>query len=345
LQGGEVGGIASFTFGLANGEMPIGNPIFPFAFAVQSKELLTTVLDIAAYGLEKSGVEFKKQNLISKLFTRDKRYGQSIDDITESMSATYRDMKNVYLNNNHPYALEQQKLDKLERKFYKETPFIKPEIINYNVMSGHYREIKETFERSGGVFQGFYKMKPEDWEYFNNIIVNAWWARRNQFIEGGKLPNEASKSATDAIEDKLMSLHPILNGVGNNKTGKKWMEQRDEYKRYVQKLALDQGKDKNFYWSAALEQEKKYYLKMNRFLKQWPKWISNHDNYKADENIKYWKKLYPTRWDKTLGGVPTEKSLKPYEGGFLKMDLDSAKIMDSKRINNLIQELDLRGIK
>jgi len=345
LQNAEVGGIGSFMFGIANGEAPLGNPLFPFAFASQSVDIFNTLLDIAAYGLEKGDVEFQKVNWWRKHLIRDKRYFQSVEDATESIGAAYRDFKSTYLNNNHPYRLQQKKLDDLERKFYKDTPFMQPEIIKYSVMTGHYREIKEAFEKSGGVFQGFYKMQPEDWDHFNDVIINAWWARKNLYIEGGMLPDESSKAASKAIEDKLMSLHPILNGQGNKKDSKKYMTIRNEYKAYVQKLALDQGKDKNFYWSAALEQEKKYYLKMDRFLKQWSKWISNHDNYKLEENLKYFKKLYPTRWDQTLGIIPSDKTLKKYKGKFVPIKLDSAKVMDAGRIENLARELNMRGIK
>jgi hypothetical protein len=344
LQEADIGGLLGFTWGLLNQEIPYGNPLYPNAFLNQGTTVIQAIVDIARAGGEKLGVDPAGKGDFAKYYVRSKRYGQAPKDLLKGIVATYRDYQSLYLNTNHPYAVAQRDLDKLEDKFYKETPNVKPEIISHSVMTGHYNELKKAFEQTGGLFQKFYKMEDEDWEYFNGIVMNAWVAKRNEFIQGTKTPPGASMAATSAIEDKLMSLHPILNGLGSKpskkgKTQTAWMSKREEYKSYCQRLALDQGKDKNFYWKQLLDQEQKYYLKMNSFLKQWRGWINKHENYKFDENKKYWQKMYPTYWDKKLMGVPTEESLKQFEGKFKGIELDSAKIMSQERISNLLKEL------
>jgi hypothetical protein len=201
----------------------------------------------------------------------------------------------------------------MEMKFYKETKAPKSEIISNSVMTRHYREIKDAFNKTGGNFKGFWDMNKDDWGYLNGVIMNAWWSRRNEYIQNGYKPVEASIAATDNIDMQLMMLHPILNGQGNAKNDKKHLKTRKQFELYL-----------NFHWDKALEQEKKYYLKMRSFLTQWKKWVSNHENYKMDENKKYWKQIVPGSWEKYLG-VKVDPKYKPTD--IKGIDLDTDKIL------------------
>jgi hypothetical protein len=63
---------------------------------------------------------------------------------------------------------------------------------------------------------------------------------------------------------------------------------------------------------------------MRSFLTQWKKWVSNHENYKMDENKKYWKQIVPGSWEKYLG-VKVDPKYKPTD--IKGIDLDTDKIL------------------
>ena len=329
LQRADIGASLSFTWGLLNQELPIGNPLFPNAFLNQATELTGALLDIARLGAEELGVDARDWGGLSKYAVSDRNFKQISKDLTGSIVAQYRDFKALYVNNNHPYAVRHKEIQNMEMKFYKETKAPKPEIISNSVMTRHYREIKDAFNKTGGNFKGFWDMDKDDWEYLNGVIMNAWWSRRNEYIQNGYKADEASIAATDNIDMQLMMLHPILNGQGNTKTDKKHLRTRKQFELYLKKLAKDQGRDENFHLDKALEQEKKYYLKMRSFLTQWGKWVSNHENYKMDENKKYWKQIVPGSWEKYLGVKVKPGISVPWKG----IDLDTDKILKNVTFN------------
>ena len=182
-------------------------------------------------------------------------------------------------------------------------------------MSDEYREMKESFEMASNM------------NLFNEAVIGAWWSKYHQAIEtGNETPEGAANVATQAINQKIVSLNPILNGVGKKK-GTKWFPERTRYFLYLKEKAVKQGKDKNPlteqdkvniikgkiseelnkklttspYVLRALKQEIVFDARIKAWENQWNYFLRT--NYKQDEYKKYWSKIHSSTWEK-LGIAP-----------------------------------------
>ena len=106
--------------------------------------------------------------------------------------------------------------------------------------------------------------------------------------------NEARKRTETAIQQKLRSLHPILNGKGANEDNLLF-SQREEYFLYLQTIAKNQNKisikkiDENFYVNRLINQENEFNRRMQSWADQWHGWLEEQGHTKKDVLLKYWK--------------------------------------------------------
>tara|TARA_R100000808_G_scaffold7970_1_gene22832 strand:+ start:2547 stop:9641 length:7095 start_codon:yes stop_codon:yes gene_type:complete len=314
LHNMEQGAIHSWIWGVIAGVNPLSNPYLPAPAIQQGKEVYAFVLGLLQIAAEKSSDI--DTNSFSRYLMKTKTWQQSGVDLGKAISGAYRDWRQTFLNRNNKYYKIQQEIDSNERTYKKE---VKP--ISYNpvaeasVMADEYRAMKEAFEMS------------DNMNLFNETVIGAWWNKYHDAIEtGNETPDGAAQKATQAINQKIVSLNPILNGVGRKK-GTKWFSERMRYFLYLKEKAVKQGKDKNPlteqdkaniikgninesiqnkvntspYVIRALKQEIVFDARIKVWEKQWSYFLRK--NYKQDDYKKYWSKIHSSTWDK-LGISP-----------------------------------------
>ena len=314
LHNMEQGGIHSWIWGVIAGVNPMSNPYLPAPAYQQAKiagEFIQGLFQIAA---EK--VSDRDTDSFTRYLTKTKTFEQSGVDFLKAISGAYRDWRQLYLNANNKYYQIQQKIDANERTYKKEIkPLSYNPVVEASVMSDEYREMKESFEMASNM------------NLFNEAVIGAWWSKYHQAIEtGNETPEGAANVATQAINQKIVSLNPILNGVGKKK-GTKWFPERTRYFLYLKEKAVKQGKDKNPlteqdkvniikgkiseelnkklttspYVLRALKQEIVFDARIKAWENQWNYFLRT--NYKQDEYKKYWSKIHSSTWEK-LGIAP-----------------------------------------
>ena len=322
LERAEYGGVLAFTWGLANWKMPLSNPVLPMMpvdVIMGEDGILQQLADIVALGLEKSGIDPKGKGDFAELFVRKYRYKQAPVAFAKKMSGAFAEFIDAKQKRNHPYYKKQKDIDSWERKFYNEIkPLGRPSIINTTVMSPHYKEIQNQF------------MKSDNWDDLNQTVISTW---RQLFEIYKDQPNityeEAGKRATQSIDRKFATLHPVLNGQGSNSKGK-FFSDRVSFMLFLKDKAIKQKKSNeeaftneekaifisgasprsykerkifesankkltnSFYVKELIKQEIIYEARLEAFYKQFTPWLQKNKELRKEEYLKFWKKVVKT---------------------------------------------------
>ena len=194
-------------------------------------------------------------------------------------------------------------------------PLGRPSIINTTVMSPHYKEIQNQF------------MKSDNWDDLNQTVISTW---RQLFEIYKDQPNityeEAGKRATQSIDRKFATLHPVLNGQGSNSKGK-FFSDRVSFMLFLKDKAIKQKKSNeeaftneekaifisgasprsykerkifesankkltnSFYVKELIKQEIIYEARLEAFYKQFTPWLQKNKELRKEEYLKFWKKV------------------------------------------------------
>ena len=296
LQIGEVGSAFSFISSVLRGDALLSAPFLGFAAVkgvwADENSFKELVMDTFRAGLSKVGDPKGKRDY-ADYFIRNDIEGRGVKKFFENLAAAYRGYKKLYKNYKFPYYLDQKDIDKFEREFYETMEANpKPKIIANTVMNPYYVEMKESFTTS------------DNWDDFNEDVLNAWQEKFIMESSKGEIkPSEAIKRANQAIEQKIASLHPTLNGTGTNKEGK-WYSHRTKYLSWLLEKGKRMKKSKNpsiykiwrnrkenYYVEKVLTQEILYQARVNAWAKQWGSWLEKQSFTKNDEHLKGWKKV------------------------------------------------------
>ena len=305
LKTAEFGGIGSLTWGVAAGEMPMGNPVFGFAQAQLVQETLLYLLEKKAQALElaagKTDMKIFKpegKSQFTSWFIATKTGWQAEKDLLSTVNGAYREWRAIQENIAHPYRKEQKRFDGWEKHFYNNVMPVssKPKIIQSHINSAEYREIKDAFELTE--FE-----KDGDFTRINEIIFSTFLSLYDQKIAANNPPDRALKLAEQSINSKLKALDPVINGLGTSENQQGWFSVRDGYLSYLKETAKAQGKDPLYYWKPLIEQKKTYDKKIKSFTNQFAGWLRKNKSKELEGFVlKAMTKIHPESWN--LLGLP-----------------------------------------
>ena len=303
LKTAEQGGIASIFWGIAEGKMPMGNPVFGFAQVQVVQEVGKYLLEKFTQTTEAVGI---KPEAVSRILGRDfaqyfismKPGWKAEKDLISAVNGAYREWRAIKENKMSPYRKESKRLNEWEEHFYTHVMPLssKPQIVKNHINSAEYAEIKDAFELTE--FE-----KDGDFTRINEIVFSTFQSLYWQKIAANYPPDEAIKLAQQSIEAKLLALDPILNGIGQSGKHKSWFSIRDGYMKYLIETAIAQGKDKNHYLVPLANQKIIYDKKIKSFYKQFPGWIRKNKSKEMEAfMLKAMTNIHPKTWD--LLGLP-----------------------------------------
>ena len=316
LKTAEQGGIASFMWGVAEGQMPMGNPIFGFA---QMQTLASTtiyLLEKFAQTTEALGIKPEGKGDFATFFIAKKTGWQAEKELFSKITGAYREWRAISENKMHPYREAQKQFDEDEKHFYNNVMPLssKPAIVKNHINSAEYTEIKDAFELTEFEETG-------DFTRINEIVFSTFMSLYDQKLAAGNPPDVAAELASKSINSKFKALDPILNGLGQSGDHKGWMSIKDKYLLYLvdtaraqEKLGKDGKIDKTFYLRPLKKQKLIYDYKIKTFAKQFPGWIRKNKSKEMEKFlIKYVTQIHPESWK--LLGLPDINSelVKRYE--------------------------------
>ena len=326
----EYGGLLAFGWGLVVGETPMSNPFIPAANLHQLglvSEVYKNLIAIAAEDI----VGVDPRGNFAAYFVKQKSFEKTGVDFFKAWVGAYRDWSVMRANIKHPYFQKKAVIEARESDFYRDMKPPRPEIVKYSTLTDEYHDMKMEFEQ----FTSF--------DNFNNAVFAAFVAKYGHDTTFGLLQHEAAiDNAERAVSQKIVSMNPILNGVGYKADGK-WISLRDQYFLFLKNKAVKQGIDKHPipddawdyyiekyaktgkgefspavkksiynspYVKESLEFELVYHKRVALWEKQWPKWLAKNVG-KDHEHYEALRKMKPSKKTWTMLGLP------PFPEGYL----------------------------
>ena len=219
MQYGDVGNLASFTWGILNKEAPLSNPFLPFAShdAIFGKDGIgDLMMDAIRAGFSKIG-DPRDMGHFSSWFIRNDIEFSGVEKTGKKIIPLFKQYKDKILNWNNSYNVNQATLDNMQRTFKNEiNPWGQIQVIKTATGDVYYGEMKDAFltlTQGKGIDIGHEEITKEDifnlldnldFEHFNRTVLTAMQnIYAQKLMQPGMTDKRARDLAAKSIDSKI----------------------------------------------------------------------------------------------------------------------------------------------